>query len=217
MRINMNKSPAMQRSSRWKLPMLGSLALCFAASAAEVYVSPQGNDRNPGTKEKPVASLSRARDVVRPMAGKKPVRVNVADGVYYLPETLVFEAADSGTSKRPILYKAENEGGAVLSGGVTASCMGQQSVTAIISFICEQTRQTAMPSLRTGSRATETIACTLSYNTVNMRKRLHGSPLSTSDVPGMPLSLQIFALSSRTTPDPITFLPPTIRTRCTHH
>ena len=38
--------------------------------------------------------------------------VHVADGVYYLPETLVFTAADSGTT-----YQADHEGAAVISGG----------------------------------------------------------------------------------------------------
>ena len=51
------------------------------------------------------------------MAGKKSVTVQVADGVYYLPETLVFSAADAGSQEHPVVYKSANEGGAVLSGG----------------------------------------------------------------------------------------------------
>ncbi|WP_315853505.1 right-handed parallel beta-helix repeat-containing protein [Neorhodopirellula pilleata] len=43
--------------------------------------------------------------------------MHVADGTYYLPSTLVFSSADSGTEAAPIVYRAENEGGAVLSGG----------------------------------------------------------------------------------------------------
>jgi membrane-associated protease RseP (regulator of RpoE activity) len=78
----------------------------------DVYVSPDGKDTNSGAKNAPLASLVAARDLVRPMAGKIPVTVHVADGVYYLPETLVFTPADSG-----VIYKAINEGGAVLSGG----------------------------------------------------------------------------------------------------
>ncbi|WP_238388802.1 PDZ domain-containing protein [Roseimaritima ulvae] len=37
--------------------------------------------------------------------------------MYYLPETLVLTSADSGSSECPIVYRAQNEGGAVLSGG----------------------------------------------------------------------------------------------------
>jgi hypothetical protein len=97
--------------------MFGSLVLCSTVSATELFVSPAGNDKNPGTREQPVASLARARDLVRPMVGKEPVQVNVADGVYYLPETLIFTPADSGTESAPVVYIAESEGGAVLSGG----------------------------------------------------------------------------------------------------
>ncbi|MDF7797973.1 PDZ domain-containing protein [Pontiellaceae bacterium B1224] len=107
----------MNFSNAWKLPIFGGIAMCSIASAADLYVSPFGNDRNPGTQEQPVVSLARARDLARPMAGKKPVQVNVADGVYYLPETLIFSPADSGTESAPVVYKAVNEGGAILSGG----------------------------------------------------------------------------------------------------
>ena len=87
----------------------GLMALSGAARAADIYVSPRGTDTNSGLKNAPLASLVRARDLAH---GKKDVTVHVADGVYYLPETLVFSPVDSG-----VAYKAENEGGAVLSGG----------------------------------------------------------------------------------------------------
>ncbi len=73
--------------------------------------------RTPGTRSAPVATLQKAQTLARVSAGQEPVTVHVADGVYYLPETLVFTAADSGTADAPITYQAENEGGAVLSGG----------------------------------------------------------------------------------------------------
>jgi len=97
--------------------MAGLLALAGAGEAIEVYVSPLGADTNPGTKNQPLASLAAARDVAQRVAGKEPVTVHVADGVYYLPETLVFASVDSGSVACPVIYRAENEGGAVLSGG----------------------------------------------------------------------------------------------------
>lgn len=99
--------------------------LCFglllwaptSSYSADFYVSPHGGDSNRGTKESPFASLAAARDAARPVAGTEAVTVHVADGVYYLPETLMFTAADSGSAGHPVLYRAENEGKAVLSGG----------------------------------------------------------------------------------------------------
>lgn len=87
------------------------------AGERDVYVSPAGQDANPGTQAQPVATLAQARSLVRPFVGKEPIIVHVADGIYYLPETLVFTAVDSGSSKNPVIYLAENEGKAVLSGG----------------------------------------------------------------------------------------------------
>lgn len=91
--------------------LLGSL------SAEDIYVSSGGSDTDPGTMENPVATLARARELARPDAGKHPITVHVADGVYYLPETLALTPSDSGTAEAPVIYRAQNEGRAVLSGG----------------------------------------------------------------------------------------------------
>ncbi|TWU38863.1 hypothetical protein Q31b_39410 [Novipirellula aureliae] len=97
------------------------VAILFSAlgvlQAAEIYVSPIGSDTNPGTKSQPVASLTAAQEKAREFAGEESVLVRVADGVYYLTETWQFSPIDSGTVRYPVVYRAENEGGAVLSGG----------------------------------------------------------------------------------------------------
>ena len=94
-----------------------TLLTAIPVAADDIYVSPTGNDQHDGTKASPLASLAAARNKARSMAGKTAVTVHVADGVYYLPETLVFKPQDSGTADLPIIYQAENEGQAVLSGG----------------------------------------------------------------------------------------------------
>ncbi len=88
-----------------------------SAHALDLYVSPDGSDSNSGTEAKPLASLAAAQEKARAYAGKESVTVNVDDGVYYLPETLVFTPEDSGTKMYPVAYRAVNEGGAILSGG----------------------------------------------------------------------------------------------------
>ena len=120
------KKVSMQQSGvfrKWKhlgvmVSMLGTVAIAEGvASSVDLYVSPAGSDANSGSHSQPVASLARARDLARPQAGKKAVTVHVADGIYYLPETLVFTPADSGSEQSPVVYKADNEGGVVLFGG----------------------------------------------------------------------------------------------------
>jgi hypothetical protein len=92
-------------------------ALSVSAHALDLHVSPTGKDTNPGTEGAPLASLAAARDAARKVAAKEAVTVHVGDGVYHLPETLVFTPADSGSAEFPVAYRAVSEGRAVLSGG----------------------------------------------------------------------------------------------------
>ncbi len=96
--------------------MLASLAL---SHGAEFYVSPLGSDTNAGTVGKPFRTLARARDAVRESGklGKEPVTVQLRGGTHYLPEAVVFRAADSGTAEAPVTYAAYQDEEAVLSGG----------------------------------------------------------------------------------------------------
>ena len=95
-----------------------SVALSTAlAFSAEFYVQPTGDDANPGTKARPFATLTRARDAVRAAKSKGPVTVWVREGVYRLREPLVFGPADSGTEDGPITYSAYPGEKPVISGG----------------------------------------------------------------------------------------------------
>ena len=87
------------------------------AHATDLYVSPQGSDSQSGEAGAPVKSLAMAQEKARAFVGKEAVTIHVADGIYYLPEALVLEAQDSGSEQFPVTYLAENEGGAILSGG----------------------------------------------------------------------------------------------------
>lgn len=88
-----------------------------SANALDVYVDVQGDDSNNGSRSAPVASIDRAQEIVKAVVGKQPVTVWVGDGVHHLPQPLVFESSDSGSAENPVIYRAESEGQAVLSGG----------------------------------------------------------------------------------------------------
>ena len=90
------------------------LILAPPAFAQPYYVAPGGDDANPGTLEKPFASLRRARQAMR----QKPDTVFLRGGTYYLPETLVFTARDSGTKETPVVFQAYQNERPVISGGV---------------------------------------------------------------------------------------------------
>jgi hypothetical protein len=93
---------------------LVSLALVLPAFGQPYFIAPAGHDANPGTLEKPFASLQRAQQAVR----QKPGPVFLRGGTYYLPETLVFSARDSGTKDAPVLFQAYQNERPVISGGI---------------------------------------------------------------------------------------------------
>jgi len=103
----------------------GSLLALGAPLSAQVggqtfTVSPAGSDTNPGTPERPFATLSRAQKAVQALtrAGlQQPVVVYVAEGTYELAEPLVFGPEDGGTTTHPVTYAAMPGAAPVLSGG----------------------------------------------------------------------------------------------------
>ncbi|GHT35213.1 hypothetical protein FACS189427_04020 [Planctomycetales bacterium] len=102
-------------------------ALClsiFSVSSpvfsAEWFVSPNGDDNNPGTKDKPFASLEKVRDAARSdkkLNGDKPQTIHFAEGEYLMTKPFVLTAEDSGTTANPVIYSGI-EGKTVFSGGV---------------------------------------------------------------------------------------------------
>jgi hypothetical protein len=83
----------------------------------KIFVSPHGNDKNPGTKELPCRSLEYVQSVVRGLDKRTPIQIILQEGTYYLSQTLVFEQKDSGTKECPIVWKAEKNKQVVISGG----------------------------------------------------------------------------------------------------
>ena len=84
-------------------------ALAFVATvanAADFYVAPNGNDANPGTSARPFATPQRARDAIRAakqQGDRGSFSVQLAGGLYLLPETLALSAEDSGTKTAPVV------------------------------------------------------------------------------------------------------------------
>ena len=114
----------MKRTVR-RIPLVLAAAVCLAACAAraaDFYIAPDGDNTNPGTLERPFATLARARDAVRPLVAKgleANVTVLIRGGTYRITEPVVFGPDDSGTDRFSITYAAyENEKPAI-SGGVS--------------------------------------------------------------------------------------------------
>ena len=83
-------------------------ALPGRSLAAEIYLAPGGSDANPGTKERPLATLSAARDAARNLKARtqEPISVLVRGGTYRISQPVVFRPEDSGSREAPITYAA---------------------------------------------------------------------------------------------------------------
>jgi len=96
-----------------------------AGVAAELYVSPDGNDANPGTRGRPLRTLQGARDRVRNIDknGSQDVLVLFKAGDYFIDNTVRFGREDSGSSDSRVIYKNWGEKG-------SAQFIGGRALTA---------------------------------------------------------------------------------------
>lgn len=81
-----------------------------------IYVSPDGNDFNSGTKEKPFATISKAQVEARQI--KESVNIFLRSGTYYLSQPVVITHKDSRPDNAPLVYKAYPGEKVVISGAV---------------------------------------------------------------------------------------------------
>lgn len=83
------------------------------------FVSPEGNDKNPGTIKKPFATIEAARNAVRNLDDKtkQDIIVFLRGGRYELKNTVLFDHRDSGKNGNRIVYKAFNDERPIISGG----------------------------------------------------------------------------------------------------
>lgn len=95
--------------------------------AGEIYVSLQGNDKNPGTKEAPFNTLNRAIKQAREwrrlnwpeVAGG--IYIRLEEGVYAQRNSLFLRSEDSGTPDSPTVICAVDGAHPVISGGVAVT------------------------------------------------------------------------------------------------
>ncbi len=101
-----------------------------------VFVSPAGDDRWPGTVEKPLATLTAARDRLRALRGSSverpptvPVVVTLRAGTYALSETFQLESDDGGAELARVTWRAFPGEEVRLSGGSALAPQAWERVT----------------------------------------------------------------------------------------
>src|SRR5659263_339737 len=93
-----------------------------AGFGQKIYLSPEGNDNNPGSADKPLATLTAARDKARELRKNgnvsQPVEIIPMAGEYFMFQPLLLTVDDSGTSDFPLTFKAGEGAKAIFRGGV---------------------------------------------------------------------------------------------------
>lgn len=118
-----------------KLIILLLTFFILQGSAVEIWVSKNGNDSNPGTKEKPMATLFMAQRKARELRRLNDASIKIGitiilqEGTYFLEEPVFFRPEDSGTFYSPTIIKGAEGENAVLSGG--KSVTGWQKAGAV--------------------------------------------------------------------------------------
>src|SRR5689334_9130886 len=97
--------------------------IALYGNAVDIYVSPTGADTNPGTKDKPLATLTTALRKVREMRRLNDASVVngahiiLRGGTYLLYEPLSIRPEDAGTTNSPTYIEAAQGEQPILSGG----------------------------------------------------------------------------------------------------
>lgn len=104
-----------------KLLILLFSAFSISISAKDIYVSPNGKDNNPGTKNKPLKTIPHVKKIAVEMleSGKqKEVTVWLGDGIYPITEPLNLQPIKSTGKNVKLVFKAEKNSKPVISGGI---------------------------------------------------------------------------------------------------
>jgi hypothetical protein len=103
---------------------LATIALHVPAviGALTYYVSPDGTGSGT-SRSSPFGSLGEAQDAVRASLadGEEDITVQLASGLYVIEETLNLTSQDSGSPGHPVVWKADEAGDVVISGGLKVS------------------------------------------------------------------------------------------------
>ena len=121
------------------------LLLALPGAAAEFWVSPSGNDDNAGTRAKPFASLERARDAARAHKGahthsREKTTIWLRGSEYVRTNCLELTAADSGTPKAPVIWRAYKDEPVRLLGGRVLTGLTPVTDTAVLARLDEKAR-----------------------------------------------------------------------------
>lgn len=118
MKVKLNQVIQIIKSTFFTLLLVGLISSVYAK---DIYVSPKGNNNNPGTKLLPLKTIEMAMKTALnnlESGDDSLVTVGMAGGIYPVSKPLVFEPLKSKSEKAKLIFKAEKNAKPVISGGV---------------------------------------------------------------------------------------------------
>ena len=110
-------------------------------NAADIYLSPVGNDANPGTKEKPLATLSKAIEKQR---SSGPGTIWLMEGEYSTASGFVLDKNNSGTEDAPLVVRSLVPRKARITGAKRVNGFKPISAEEAKSLISEEARKSVL-------------------------------------------------------------------------
>ena len=110
----------LMKAPRFLTSLVSIAILCPALQAADLHVATGGSDDNPGTRERPLATLVKARELVREALKSDggDITVYLAEGTYRISETLILGQEDGAPEGRRVTWRNEPDEHPILSGGI---------------------------------------------------------------------------------------------------
>jgi Right handed beta helix region len=89
------------------------------APTDRIFVALDGDDRHPGTQEKPLKTIHQAQKMARERRSGQNITVFLRGGTYPIAKAIEFTPQDSGAGKFSVIYRAFAAEPVILSGGQT--------------------------------------------------------------------------------------------------
>ena len=138
---------------KYKILMAFFVTVCLSmvSNAQDIYVTAGGNDKDTGTKEKPVATLEAARDLIRQYKAindlpKGGITVWIGKGQYDQKKPFILNEHDSGEPDAPIIWRTLPEEDVRVTGGKNIPSEKFKKVTdkAILNRLSKNAAQNVM-------------------------------------------------------------------------
>ena len=131
--------------------LLCTVCLASVTNAQDFYVTASGNDKNSGTKDKPVATLEAARNLVRQYKAindlpKGGITVWIGKGQYDQKKPFILNEHDSGEPNAPIVWRTLPDEDVRVTGGKNIPSEKFKKVTdkAILNRLSKDAAQNVM-------------------------------------------------------------------------